>query len=86
MKHAVSLWSGRRTVLAVRLALLVDLGLLVVAGLETPKEADAATRLVTKIFSNANSIAILEAAPDTNFGSSLALPFVAQLRPHPNAF
>ena len=60
--------------MAVGLALFVALGLLVVASLANQKQADAATRLVTKSFSNSRQITIPEGAPTSTAGAALPYP------------
>jgi hypothetical protein len=69
VKHATSLPSVRRTVLAVLLATVLALALMVVVSLSAQKPADATT-FVTKSFSNSKLIRIPEGANLTNFPTS----------------
>ena len=73
MRDDVAPSTGKRTVLAVLLATVVALALVVAIGVSANK-ASAATRLVTRSFSNGDQITIPEGAPASAIGPALPYP------------
>jgi hypothetical protein len=84
MKHAMSLPSGRRTVLAVLLALVVGLALVVVASLATQQPANAAPRIVSKTFSNTGQIFIPDGAVPGDRTTCATGDTVGSANPYPS--
>jgi hypothetical protein len=78
MKTAMSVPSGRRTVGVMLLAIGVALALVVALGASANK-ASAATKVVTKSFSNSHLILIPEGAPGQTAGA--ALPYPSNITP-----
>jgi large repetitive protein len=78
MKTAMSVSSGRRTVGVMLLATVVALALVVAIGVSANK-ASAATKVVTRSFSNSQLILIPEGAPTSTAGA--ALPYPSTIRP-----
>jgi hypothetical protein len=73
MRDTVALRTGRRTVGVMLLATVVALALVVALGVSANK-ASAATKLVTKSFSNTQLILIPEGAPGATAGAALPYP------------
>lgn len=66
--------STRRSFAVLLGAMLLALALVVLASAAAPKKADAATKVVTKTFSNAQLITIPEGAPTTTIGPAAPYP------------